>query len=52
LERERIHAYLADPAFYRSSGEKVSETKARLEALDNELTRVYERWGLLEALKG
>jgi ATP-binding cassette subfamily F protein uup len=51
LERERIHACLADPAFYRSSGDKVPETKARLEALDNELTRVYERWEALEAFK-
>lgn len=51
-EREEIHTRLADPAFYRSSGEKVPETKARLEALDNELTRVYERWEVLEALRG
>ncbi len=52
LEREQIHTCLSDPAFYRSNGEKVPETKARLEALDSELTRVYERWEVLEALKG
>ncbi len=50
LERKEIHSCLADPAFYRSKGEKVSETKARLEALDKELTRLYERWEELETV--
>jgi len=51
-EREQIHAALADPAFYRSSGEKVPEAGARLETLDSELTRLYTRWEALETLKG
>jgi ATP-binding cassette subfamily F protein uup len=50
-ERQKIHASMADPAFYRKSGSSVSETKARLEALEKELADVYARWDALEALK-
>jgi ATP-binding cassette subfamily F protein uup len=50
-EHQRIIADMADPAFYRTSGDKVSASKARLEALERELAAVYNRWDELEALK-
>jgi ATP-binding cassette subfamily F protein uup len=50
-EHQRLIADLADPAFYRTSGDKVSAGKARLEALEMELAAVYKRWDELEALK-
>ena len=51
-EQQQIIAVMADPAFYRSSGDKVSATKARLDALEKELAEAYQRWDELEALKG
>jgi ABC transport system ATP-binding/permease protein len=52
IEQKRIIMTMADPAFYRESGNKVAETKARIEAVEKELTEVYKRWNELEALKG
>jgi ATP-binding cassette subfamily F protein uup len=51
-EQQTIVAAMADPAFYRESGKKVAETKARLEAVEKELADTYKRWEELEALKG
>ena len=51
-EQQQIIAAMADPAFYRNSGDKVSATKARLDALEKELADAYKRWDELEALKG
>jgi len=51
-EQQRIIAAMADPAFYRESGDKVSVTKSRLEAVEKELAEAYKRWDELEALKG
>jgi ATP-binding cassette subfamily F protein uup len=51
-EHQQIVAAMADPAFYRDSGDKVSAGKARLEALEQELAATYKRWDELEALKG
>ncbi len=52
LEREQrlIHESMADPAFYRESGAKVSEFKARLEVVEKELVEAYKRWEELEAV--
>jgi len=51
-EQQQLIATMADPAFYRESGRKVSETKARLEAVEKALAAAYQRWDELEALKG
>jgi len=51
-EQQRIIATMADPAFYRESGNKVAETKARLEVVETELAVAYKRWEELEAMKG
>ncbi|HSQ78238.1 MAG TPA: ATP-binding cassette domain-containing protein [Nitrospirota bacterium] len=51
-EQQELQATMADPAFYRESGKKVTEYKARLAVLEKELTEVYKRWDELEALKG
>ncbi len=51
-EQRELHADMADPSFYRSSGDKVSSVKARLEALEAELSAAYARWEELEAVKG
>jgi ATP-binding cassette subfamily F protein uup len=51
-EQKRIIMTMADPVFYRESGNKVSDTKERLEAVEKELAEVYKRWNELEAQKG
>jgi ATP-binding cassette subfamily F protein uup len=53
LEREQrlIHESMADPAFYRESGAKVSEFKDRLEVVEKELAEAYKRWEELESVK-
>ncbi len=43
---------MADPAFYRESGDKVQAAKARLEELETEQSAAYARWEELEAVRG
>ncbi|HUI47025.1 MAG TPA: ATP-binding cassette domain-containing protein [Nitrospirota bacterium] len=51
-EQQQIHDSMADPAFYRKSGAKVSEFKARLDVVEKALAEAYKRWEELEAMKG
>ncbi len=50
-EQQMLHATMADPAFYRESGNKVASTTARLENVERELAEAFKRWEELEALK-
>ena len=50
-ERNRIFEQMSSPEFYRGDGEKISQTRARLEELDRELGEAYERWEELESLR-
>jgi ATP-binding cassette subfamily F protein uup len=52
LEQQSIIATMADPAFYRESGNKVASTNTRLANVEKELAEAYKRWNELEALKG
>jgi ATP-binding cassette subfamily F protein uup len=52
VEQQKIIATMADPDFYRESGNKVASTKTRLENVEKELAEAYKRWNELEALKG
>jgi ATP-binding cassette subfamily F protein uup len=51
-EQQRIIATMADPAFYRESGNKVASTNTRLANVEKELAEAYKRWNELEAMKG
>jgi ATP-binding cassette subfamily F protein uup len=51
-EQQKLHAIMADPSFYRESGNKVASTTARLENVEKELAEAYKRWEELEAVKG
>jgi ATP-binding cassette subfamily F protein uup len=51
-EQQKIIATMADPAFYRESGNKVASTNTRLENVEKELAEAYKRWNELEAVKG
>jgi ATP-binding cassette subfamily F protein uup len=43
---------LADPDFYRREGAEVGAARTRLEELEGELARAYERWQELESIAG
>ncbi|MCX7428243.1 MAG: ATP-binding cassette domain-containing protein [Planctomycetia bacterium] len=47
-ERERLHAAMAEPAFYQQPPAAVVEATARLKTLDGELAVLYDRWEELE----
>ena len=49
-EQEKLHGTLADPEFYRSDGGRVTTLTARLEELERELSRRYQRWEELEGM--
>ena len=48
-EQQRLNAAVADPFFYKESGEMIRQTLARLEALQNELLEAYARWDELDS---
>jgi ATP-binding cassette subfamily F protein uup len=54
LETDQAELYkrMAEPAFYRQTGEQISEARVRLEAVEAELEKIYARWEELEKLDG
>jgi ATP-binding cassette subfamily F protein uup len=49
-EQQEIYALLADPAFYKDEGEKVANAKSRIEQIEVDLPKLYERWEELSDL--
>ncbi len=47
-EQTQLTAKLADPKFFKSAGPEVGQATARLNELETELARTYERWSQLE----
>ncbi len=45
---DELHQQMADPAFYRQDGARISEQKEQLASLEAELAQVYARWEALE----
>ena len=50
-EQRNLFEQMADPGFYKNSGNKVANVKTRLKELEIELVNVYERWEELEIIK-
>ena len=50
-EQKALYQTLSDPAFYRRPSLEIAKTKARLEAIEQQLTAAYERWEQLEDLQ-
>ncbi len=50
-ERDRLHADMADPAYFRAGAEAMQRDKERLSAIEAELTAAYARWEELEAIQ-
>ncbi|MCP3984089.1 MAG: ATP-binding cassette domain-containing protein [bacterium] len=49
-EKSSIEDKMADPAFYRSGGQIIAESKARLQELADQLEQSYARWEELEKI--
>jgi ATP-binding cassette subfamily F protein uup len=49
-ETAKLQAKMADPEFYRTSGEQVAATTTQLETAESELAEIYARWEELDAL--
>jgi ATP-binding cassette subfamily F protein uup len=43
---------MSDPSFYEQPSDKTAPVLARMEAIDEELARLMDRWGDLEARAG
>ncbi len=49
-EQSQLHGRLADPAFYRQSGDEIARAKQRTEELVGQLEAAYKRWEELESV--
>ncbi len=47
---DQLHQTMADPAFYQQEGSAIAKAKAELQAVEDELAEVFERWEMLEEL--
>ncbi len=47
-EQQQLQAQVNDPGFYQQDGARIAETMQRLEAVDSELERCFQRWEELE----
>jgi ATP-binding cassette subfamily F protein uup len=48
-EQQKLYELMADVSFYQRDSQEVAQTKARAEAIVDELLKVYERWEELES---
>jgi ATP-binding cassette subfamily F protein uup len=44
----QLHAAMGDPAFYKEPGEKIAAEQARLQTLEEQLAKAYQRWEELD----
>ncbi len=47
-EQAQLHQQLADPEFYRTGGDAVTDKTERLKRIESELEQAYSRWEALE----
>jgi len=45
-----VHEQLSTPDFYKDEGQNLAQINVRLEAIENELQVLYERWQVLDEL--
>jgi ATP-binding cassette subfamily F protein uup len=50
LEHGKIFKDLSDPAFYKRESAEIASAKERLESLEIELEKAYQRWEALDAI--
>ncbi len=50
-EQDELYALMADPAFFKKTPLEISQAKVKLEAVEEELLKAFERWEYLEESK-
>jgi ATP-binding cassette subfamily F protein uup len=50
-EQDEIYTLLADVNFYQRDAKEIAQAKARLEAVEDELLRAFQRWAYLDGAK-
>ncbi len=50
-EQQQLQTAMSDTDFYQQDGQEIAAAKARLCALDQELTAAYQRWEELESIE-
>jgi ATP-binding cassette subfamily F protein uup len=51
-KRGALHAQMADADFYRQPGAGIASAQQRLDEIEADLSRAYERWEVLEEKQG
>ncbi len=51
-EQQQLHQAMSDPMFFQKGKEELVNIKARISALECELAEAYQRWEVLESLRG
>ena len=49
-EQQTLNAAVASPGFYKESAKTITQTLARIEAIDKELLDALARWDALESI--
>ena len=50
IEQASLHEAMAAPSFYQQDGATIAQARQRLEALEQELAVVFDRWQTLDAM--
>ncbi len=51
-QQDELYTLMADPAFFKKAPLEISQAKAKLEDVEEELLKAFERWEYLEGSKG
>ncbi len=50
-EQDELYTLMSAPSFYKKNSLEISQAKAKLEKIEDELLKTYERWEFLEELR-
>ncbi len=51
-QQNELLEIMSSPGFFKKDSQEIAQTKAKLELVEDELLKAYERWEYLEDLKG
>ncbi|MBF8274977.1 MAG: transporter ATP-binding protein [Candidatus Brocadiaceae bacterium] len=50
-EQHQLYQTMSDPLFFQKGKEEIAQVKSRISAIEEELTKVYQRWESLDGLR-
>ena len=48
MEQDELYTLMTDPAFFKKAPVEIAQAKSRLEQIEDELLKAFERWEILE----